>query len=107
MFDLVSTSQAAEILGISPRRVQTLVNEQRLVAMRVGRANLIVRASLVAFQRHQPWHQLALQRQAEFQAQWDEWEREQAEWEQQQAPLPDQEQNPPQQLDKRPQQPEQ
>lgn len=101
MFDYISTNEAAARLCISRRRVQALIHEKRLQAERVGKTYVVYVPSVELFERHLPWHQLALQRQAEFQAQWDEWEREQREWEQQQPEYPsstEQPENSPEQL---------
>jgi len=45
--DLIPTSEAAEILGISTRRVTQLIKDERLpYAMKVGRSFLIRRGDL-------------------------------------------------------------
>lgn len=50
--DLITTADAAKILGVIPRRVQAFVAEGRLVPVRsVGRAFLFRRADVEGFQR--------------------------------------------------------
>jgi excisionase family DNA binding protein len=52
--DYLSTSQAATELGISTRRVQTLIASGRLKAERVGREWLIAPADLEAVRVRKP-----------------------------------------------------
>lgn len=110
MNDYISTAEAARRLGISRRRVQSLILENRLYADRVGRTYAVYVPSVEALVRFPPWHQRATELQA-IQLEWERWEAEQAEWEREQAelssPLPDQEQDSPEQFDERPDQPEQ
>jgi excisionase family DNA binding protein len=48
---LLSATEAAARLGISPRRVQALVKAGRLPAQRIGRTLAIREADLAAFER--------------------------------------------------------
>jgi len=47
--DLIGTSKAAELLGVSQNRVRQLIASGQLPAERVGRSFVIRRADLVAF----------------------------------------------------------
>lgn len=47
--DLVGTSTAAELLGVSPNRIRQLVNSGQLPAQRIGRTFVIRRRDLDAF----------------------------------------------------------
>jgi excisionase family DNA binding protein len=47
--DLVGTSKAAELLGVSQNRVRQLINSGQLPARRVGRTFVIRRADVDAF----------------------------------------------------------
>lgn len=46
---LLTTSQAAEFLGVTPSRIRQLILENRLPAMKVGRDQLIKKDDLIAF----------------------------------------------------------
>lgn len=48
---MISTKEAAEILGLSLRGVQKMIEEGRLKAVRIGRDNLIVRGDLEDIKR--------------------------------------------------------
>jgi excisionase family DNA binding protein len=52
--NLITTSDAAEKLGISVDRVQTLIRVGRLPATRFGRAYMINEKDLVKVQDHKP-----------------------------------------------------
>lgn len=52
--DLIPTTEAARILGISPRRVRVLCAEGRLVAIRFGSTYAVTRASVEGFERAKP-----------------------------------------------------
>lgn len=49
--DLISTKEAAEILGLSVRGVQKMIEEGRLKATKIGRDNLIDRKDLDSIER--------------------------------------------------------
>lgn len=100
MLEYISTAEAARRLGISRRRVQSLILEDRLLADRVGRTYAVYVPSVEALVRFPPWHQRTTELQA-IQLQWEQWEAEQAEWEQQQPEFlaaTEQPENPPEQL---------
>ncbi|WP_189358550.1 helix-turn-helix domain-containing protein [Undibacterium squillarum] len=46
---LLTTSQAAEFLGVTPSRIRQLILENRLPAMKVGRDQLIKKCDLELF----------------------------------------------------------
>jgi len=46
---LLTTSQAAEFLGVTPSRIRQLILENRLPAMKVGRDRLIKKNDLALF----------------------------------------------------------
>jgi excisionase family DNA binding protein len=54
MPDLISTQEAADRLGISPRRVQALIQAGRLAAFKVGRSYIIREADLEAVRDRPP-----------------------------------------------------
>ena len=108
MLEYISTAEAARRLGISRRRVQSLILEDRLLADRVGRTYAVYVPSVEALVRFPPWHQRTTELQA-IQLQWEQWEAEQAEWEQAQAEslaAPENVDHMPERLDQQPNQPE-
>lgn len=51
MTDLLTTNEAAALLGVTPVYVRTLIREGRLPAERYGRDWLIARSALLALER--------------------------------------------------------
>ena len=49
---LVTTKEAAQILGVTPVRVRQLIKEQRLVAEKHGRDHLLQDREVERFKRH-------------------------------------------------------
>jgi excisionase family DNA binding protein len=49
MDDLITTSEAADMIGCIPRRVRQLIAEGRLAGRRMGRDWLVQRASVEAY----------------------------------------------------------
>jgi|APCry1669188910_1035180.scaffolds.fasta_scaffold59388_3 excisionase family DNA binding protein len=49
MTDHISTAEAAQRLGISPQRVRVLINQGRLVALKIGRTHVVELASVTAY----------------------------------------------------------
>lgn len=52
--EYLTTGEAARLLGVTARRVQTLINAGRLPATKVGRDWLIARADLDAVRERKP-----------------------------------------------------
>ena len=49
---LVTTKEAAQILGVTPVRVRQLIKEKRLVAQKHGRDHLLQGQEVERFKRH-------------------------------------------------------
>jgi len=49
MDTFISTAEAAKRLGISPQRVRVLINQGRLVAIKIGRTHVVELASVTAY----------------------------------------------------------
>lgn len=45
-YGLITTSEAAEILGVSLRRVRALIEDGRLPSQQIGREHLIIKSDL-------------------------------------------------------------
>jgi len=53
--DLISTKEAAKILGVSASRMRQMVAEKRLSVTRIGRDNLINPKDLEPLKSRQQW----------------------------------------------------
>ena len=49
MPDYISSVEAAKRLGISPQRVRVLINQGRLIALKIGRTHVVELASVTAY----------------------------------------------------------
>lgn len=49
MPNYISSAEAAQRLGISPQRVRVLINQGRLVAIKIGRTHVVELASVTAY----------------------------------------------------------
>lgn len=60
MTPLISTTEAAARLGISPQRVRVLISQGRLVARKIGRTHVVELASVESYKPRpegRPGHQ--------------------------------------------------